>query len=669
MKDLLSPEAIAQRIRDELGSVVEGILVVGDINDRTVLIDLTIEGAKSQVCLSLKGAIRDTGLFRKYGGDSLGVSDPDSTLSASNVNPEAMEMLRKPEILMVALYHPENFPLPRFPLGISDIAGAIRRNFVGQISLSDMQLDLNISDIIEQIKNQRPDILGISVTFGQQDKLEELLNTVANIEGKKPLIVIGGSLAALNAEYLLQKYPNVIIGNGYGETTMQDMAEFWHGKRRLEEVNDITYLENRSVNRTPKRRDDKAHESVPELDLLPKILAGRGVMQMETSRGCTYACSFCPRNHKGLWADQAGDGFKNVLGHIEKVFDKFPDTARTIFLVDEEFVGYRGQDLSLERGKAVATTIKNHGFNFESSTRIDQVYRPSKSREWHEERFKFWRHLANNGLNRMLFGMESGVASILKRFNKKTTPEQNVMAIRALSTCGVPMRITCITFDPLMTMDELKENYQFQARTDILLRQNDSLSDGEVYDAIGSQEYIEANKLDKPLYSEIPYMLVSMECLLGSSYLKMVEDEGLAGDVSLSMGRRSAEYRDPRIGLMSQFSQLWIDRNFALDYLLKSITKVSKKDVGETVRELRGLIKEFAYTLLGKMITLADQGESSLTAESLSQLLDQHFHELVSRLETSFQEIRDKIPMKDRPRIEEEIALWKSQSEWKLINN
>ena len=39
-----------------------------------------------------------------------------------------------------------------------------------------------------------------------------------------------------------------------------------------------------------------------------------------------------------------------------------------------------------------------------------------------------WRELVERGLRRCLFGVESGVTSILERFNKETTGEQNALA-------------------------------------------------------------------------------------------------------------------------------------------------------------------------------------------------------------------------------------------------
>lgn len=78
-----------------------------------------------------------------------------------------------------------------------------------------------------------------------------------------------------------------------------------------------------------------------------------------------------------------------------------------------------------------------------------------------------WRTLCERGLRRCLFGVESGVSSILRRFNKETTSDQNALAIRTLSALA---RYTYITFDHLMTAEELLATHAFQARTDLLLQ-------------------------------------------------------------------------------------------------------------------------------------------------------------------------------------------------------
>ena len=59
-------------------------------------------------------------------------------------------------MLLAALYHPEHFPLPRFPLGISDVARAARSTLLGTVRLADMQLGLTLEDLIRRVGDRGP---------------------------------------------------------------------------------------------------------------------------------------------------------------------------------------------------------------------------------------------------------------------------------------------------------------------------------------------------------------------------------------------------------------------------------------------------------------------------------------------------------------------------------
>lgn len=94
---------------------------------------------------------------------------------------------------------------------------------------------------------------------------------------------------------------------------------------------------------------------------------------MESSRGCTNYCSFCPRGHKGHWSGTHPEALPWIVKAIRDVFDRYPEVSRTLYLVDEEFVGC-GLD-AVPRALAVADVLHRAGFAWETSCRIDQVVR------------------------------------------------------------------------------------------------------------------------------------------------------------------------------------------------------------------------------------------------------------------------------------------------------
>jgi radical SAM superfamily enzyme YgiQ (UPF0313 family) len=673
---LLDPWRLKEQLLERLGSLIRQVVVAGPIDNRLLLLEK--KGGR-WIAAHMSGKELGRIAWPEFLKRDLVFETPDHCISATRVSASALARLSRPRIQLVALYHPENFPLPRFPLGISDVARAVRSRFQGSVKMCDMQFgDLTVSSLMTELENDRPDILGISATFGQYDILEQVSHAAQQWD-QRTLLVFGGSLCALNASRLLRDHPAAIVALGPGEESMQDIVEYWHGDMPLSEVRGISYLDEESGEvRTRRIANLTANDFLPELDLLQLTLASRGVMQLESSRGCTHACSFCPRDHKGTWAGEEADHIDEILGVVGEIFDRSPEIARKIFLVDEEFVGPESQGIGLARARRISRKLSSHGFRWETSSRIDQVYRPDKDRDWHLERIRFWRGLLNEGLDRCLFGVESGVDSILKRFNKKTSAPQNALGIRLLTACGVPIRSTYITFDHLMTFEELLASYIFQGRRDLILKPQPQMGEDELFDLIQDDALAASNALNVPFYVSISYMLVSMECLLGSAYLRKVEEANLAMGELPAMGRRNARFRDPAIGIISQCGQLWIDRNFSLDYTLKSLEKISAGDERKAVRRVRTAIKESAYELLGKFLELVtspsmispivSHGDKDFL-NGLSGIMDQHFQHLVSIVDNEWPLLEVVLHPVNAAILRREDSRWRSRREWTLINN
>jgi len=232
-----------------------------------------------------------------------------------------------------------------------------------------------------------------------------------------------------------------------------------------------------------------------------------------------------------------------------------------------------------------------------------------------------------------LFGVESGVTSILTRFNKETTGEQNALAVRTLSALGVPTRFTYITFDQLMSADELHATCAFQARTDLLLRSLPHLSVVEIVDGVRDETFVAEHATGQPFYTGISYPLVSMECLIGAAYTRQVQAAGLAGPALPAMGRLDAEFADWRIGRFAHYGQLWVDRHFALDYTLKSLEKILDGQSRYSVRAARVVFKDAAFGLLTAMADLlpyyaGDQPDAPVLDGAITALMNTQIDQL-----------------------------------------
>ena len=674
---LLEPDRLRGFLEAALAGTAGRVRVAGTLDRRLACIE---RQDRQWVVADLSGQPHQTRTWPIWASGHLELENPESWLSLATIDRLAAYRLSRPSVLLVALYHPEYFPLPRFPLAISDVARAARSTLLGVVRLADMQLGVTLEDLIQRVRAGNPDILGISATFGQHDLMIRLLDAAYGLP-RPPLIVAGGSLTARNEHLLLERYPRLLVARGGGEATAEGLLAHWHGDIDLDHVPGLGFngaarggglAVTRRRTAKPLTRDATA-DIFPELDLLPATFEHHGVAQLETSRGCTNFCSFCPRGHKGMWSGAAPERLPWMLAEMRRVFDRYPQVSRTIYLVDEELIG-RDTDAG-SRALNVARVVHDAGFRWESSCRVDQVIRLDESPAWHAGRAEMWRTLLRRGLRRMLFGVESGVDSILDRFNKETTAQQNALAIRTLSALGVPTRFTYITFDHLMTLEELKASYAFQGRTDLLLRPLPHLPAQEIVRGVRDEAFVARAAAARPLHTAISYMLVSMECLIGAAYTRKVQAAGLAGEIRPSMGRVDARFADWRIGVASRWAQLWVDRNFALDYTLKSLEKILDGQPRHAVRQARVVLKDAAYTVLGEMISAIDAqspgsaaSASSRLSARIGALLDMQIDLLHARMESAVQEAAASLPAEHVRMLYREYERWQSAAGWQMIN-
>ncbi|MGH3799519.1 MAG: B12-binding domain-containing radical SAM protein [Pseudonocardiaceae bacterium] len=646
--------------------------------DRRLLFAERPATAGGWVVADLSGQPHETRAWPEWVSCRVSIVKPDRWLSVGELTEDAADRLARPRVLLTSLYHPEWFPLPRFPLAISDLARAARLTLMGQVHLIDMQLGASLDEITRSVHDQLPDIVGISATFGQHDLMSDLLDRLDQMP-IPPLVLAGGSLTVRNEAMLLERYPRLLIARGAGEPTIADAMGYFHGDRGLASIRGIGYrgapcrggtANGRRARHTAVAPNRLQGDFLPELDLLDATFACNGVAQLEISRGCTSHCSFCPRGHKGSWSAGNTDRLPWMLAEIGKVADRHLAISRTLYVVDEEFIG-RGED-AVTRALDVAGTINDAGFAWESSCRIDQVVRVDRDRAWHVERASMWRGLLGAGLRRMLFGVESGVTSILQRFAKDTTSEQNVLAIRTLSALGVPTRFTYITFDHLMTADELAATHAFQSRTDLLLRPLPTLSAERIVDGVTDPDFVAEHATGRPFYTGISYLLVSMECLIGAPYTRAVQARGLAGQADPTMGRIEARFADWRIGACSRRAQMWVDRHFALDYTLKSLEKILDGLPRRRVRNARVVIKDRSFRVLAGMLGLIgtyalDTPDPGLDAAVLT-LLDAEVGELARTLSLAIEQVLPTLPAASWRLLDREFARWCIAEGWQLIN-
>lgn len=623
-------------------------------------------------------------------------------------NSKILDRLTFPRVLLINPSVKDVFPAPRLALCISSLACYLRKYQRADVRIIDMQIGPAINTIMREVRRFKPDIIGISISFGQLNLAESILRRLfLNIKviKKNPIVIAGNVIAAFGYERLLNKFPELLICNGEGERTIMSLVDYSEGRVSLKEVPGITYIENGKIRKTQTIEINMDDVPLPAMDSLEGIIKNKGAITMEISRGCFHsACSFCPRTNKPRkWKGMSSDVVLRQFEFYKQIFDNF-GIERRIFMADEEFIGWIDNGKETERVIGIAKRMIKRAYkiHFETNTRIDQIYNTQKDKTWHIERMKMLELCKSAGLERLLVGVESGSDNVLERFNKKIKVDDSVMAIRILTSLGIGLRVTFITFDPRMTFRELKENISFLERRDVYLKEIDltKFKYSELLERIHDRKFVEDKSLKISFYENVAYMLVNLEVLMNSYYFRMLNREEaiynkdffINKEPNYNMARYSVKYEDEIIGDIASNCQKWIDRHFALDYCLKGLYKIANIQERDRLFRFRANYRKISFLLLKTLAWLFDR-ENSIDLKcdffELKDMMDNLealkyknenqkkiiiyvldlFNEKMSLLVANIEEsINNGEITSGREELSQIIHQWREKSDWRLIN-
>ncbi len=619
-------------------------------------------------------------------------------------NDNLAERLRLPKVLLVNPWLKEVLPSPQLNLSVASLASYLRKYQKAEVKIVDMQLGATIDDVVSELKSFSPDIFGLSVRFGYFYLCMEILARVISepTNRGRPLIIAGGPTASLGYEEILRRFPEVLICSGEGERTMLDLAEYAKGiKKSLSEVSGIVYLKDGEIKRNPVIEIEMDDLPLPAMDTLPGLAENKGsLLAMETSRGCSYsACTFCPRvNMPRKWKAMSPSKVLWQLGYYEKAFANF-HLEPTIYLADEDFIGRMSDNREAQRIEEIMEGINRNDFKiffYSIDARVDQIYNPRQSKEWHIERMKMLNLCKEAISGFFLLGVESGSNKVLKRFNKRIEVNDSIMAIRILTSLGIDCRAAFINFDPLMDFEELRENVLLLERDDILLRPANlsKTSYAELFENIHDEGYIRENSLHRPLYEKTGFMTTELQVLIGSRYAELMKKAEQTYQKELFLSRipdyDKAMYRvrflDETIGDIALAYRKWFEKHWVLDGTLRGLMYTTAGDGRKRVEEFRTEYKRISFLFLKSLVWLFDKADIlSLNDElgeirklrqlkeevgikerkeiilELLRLFEQRMHLLVDEIEEA---MNRKIILENNLR--RVINQWRKESAWPL---
>lgn len=247
----------------------------------------------------------------------------------------------------------------RMPNGaLASLAGNIDEHH--RVSVADLILAQGrVRKTVERLVCERqPDVVGLSVMTFQRATALKIAHLVRALRPETQ-VVVGGYDPSLAPRAYESCADVQFIVRGEGEQTLCELLRALEARAGLEAVAGLGY-------RTPEGFTFNADRPIARLASSPPRLPSRGarvlggytllgrpVDVVETSRGCTYDCSFCSI------IEMRGRNFH--VYPVERVLADIADArshgARAIFLVDDNIT------LDIRRFESLCDAIIDSGFN------------------------------------------------------------------------------------------------------------------------------------------------------------------------------------------------------------------------------------------------------------------------------------------------------------------
>ena len=247
----------------------------------------------------------------------------------------------------------------RMPNGaLASLAGNVDRHH--RVAIADLILvQASVRPTIERLVREiKPDLVGLSVMTFQRGTALEIARLLRALSPRTKVVVGGYDPSLAPGAYQGCEAVDFIV-RGEGEQTLRELLRSLESGSSLAAIRGLSYRGPDGFVRNPERPVMPLASSSLELPdrgarvLHGYTLLGRTVDVVETSRGCTYDCSFCSiiemrgRNFHPY-------PFDRVLADIA---DAKGRGAQSIFLVDDNIT------LNVTRFEALCQAIIDAGFD------------------------------------------------------------------------------------------------------------------------------------------------------------------------------------------------------------------------------------------------------------------------------------------------------------------
>ncbi|MBI2303239.1 MAG: cobalamin B12-binding domain-containing protein [Chloroflexi bacterium] len=312
-----------------------------------------------------------------------------------------------------------------FPTGLGLIAQVLRSNG-HQIQVLDLNaLRLSPGETRERLQKLDFDACGIGGLITVYSHVKRLASLVKEIRPGTP-VVMGGGVASSVPELILIKTQADVVVQGEGEETAVELFHALESGAPLSSVAGIYYREDGQVRFTPPRPpiSDLDELPFPAWELFPMSIylrypiygIGRDI-NLITSRGCPYSCTFCYQlfHHRSFRARSASLVIEEIA-RLKREYDvQYISFEDDLFIASKKRV-YQFCD-ELERRRLP--------LRWNCAGRVNVVDR------------ELLKRMKSAGCTRILYGLESGSQRILDEYRKGVTVAEAKRAFLLTKEVGI----------------------------------------------------------------------------------------------------------------------------------------------------------------------------------------------------------------------------------------
>jgi len=342
-------------------------------------------------------------------------------------------------------------------LGIAYLAAVLRQAGHTVHLLDSLLENLDVEQTYQTIKRRFGQIDVIGITATESETIKSGVAVVGKLKsyGLDAHVTSGGYLPTFWSDELLREYPEVdSVVVGEGEETLRDLVQALQQQTDLESVPGLVFRSKAGeiVHNPPRRLiQDLDQLPFPARDYLAIAYQKYHHALVYASRGCYHRCSFCQIAQ--FYRLSSGSPYrsrsaKNIADEIEILVNEHG--VRSIFFADDEFITE-----SLQRKRIIEELIeeirkRKLEFSFSIQYRADTGANEP-----------LLRALRDVGLRTVFIGVESGVDSVLERFDKGTTKTDIQKTLQIVQDLDLSANIGYMLYNPDTTFEELKQSVEY----------------------------------------------------------------------------------------------------------------------------------------------------------------------------------------------------------------